>query len=147
MKNKYDKQAEKFLKDTGTTFTVEFLKHGKYFPDDKEERDIYLITLDKKGRVYSFRFGQSIVKSITKEYRAKVGHLKSHVNKLIPTAYDVLTCLTKYDPGTFEEFCSSFGYDEDSRKAEKIYKAVVEEWKQMQILFSYEELETMQKIQ
>lgn len=46
----------------------------------------------------------------------------------MPTAYDVLTCLTKTDPGTFEEFCSEFGYDTDSRKAEKTYKACVKEY-------------------
>ena len=40
----------------------------------------------------SARFGQSI---------ANAGQT--------PRAYDILTCLTKYDPGTFENFCSDFG--------------------------------------
>ena len=63
-----------------------------------------------------------------------------------PTAYDVLACLTKYDPDTFENFCSDYGYDEDSRKAEKIYNAVVEEWRNVCALFTDEEIEQLQEI-
>lgn len=43
-----------------------------------------------------------------------------------PTPADVLYCLcTDARAGlmTFEEFCSDFGYDPDSRKAEKTWKA------------------------
>ena len=63
-----------------------------------------------------------------------------------PTFYDILTCLTKYDPGSFENFCGDFGYDEDSRSAERTYKAVVKEYKAMARLFSEEELEVLQCI-
>ena len=44
-----------------------------------------------------------------------------------PTAEGVLECLRSdayTDGDTFEEFCFSLGYDSDSRKAEKLYKAV-----------------------
>ena len=44
-----------------------------------------------------------------------------------PTAEEVLECLRSdacTDGDTFEEFCFSLGYDSDSRKAEKLYKAV-----------------------
>lgn len=64
-----------------------------------------------------------------------------------PTAYDVLTCLTKYDPNTFEDFCSEFGYDEDSRKAEKIYDSVVDEYKNVAMLWNDEEIEQLAEIQ
>ena len=46
-----------------------------------------------------------------------------------PTAEEVLDCLAS-DAGTventpdFEDFCSEFGYDSDSRKAEKTWKAI-----------------------
>lgn len=63
-----------------------------------------------------------------------------------PTAYDALCCLTKSDPGSFENFCSDFGYDEDSRKAESTYKAVVAEWEQVSNFFSSDELEQLQEI-
>ena len=63
-----------------------------------------------------------------------------------PTAYDVLACLTKNDPGTFEDFCSDFGYDQDSRTAEKTYKAVCKEWTDVCRLWSDTEIEQMQEI-
>ena len=61
--NEYEEQANKFLKDTNTTFKAEFLKHGLHFQDDKDTRDIYLITLQRGERVYKFNFGQSIAYS------------------------------------------------------------------------------------
>ena len=64
-----------------------------------------------------------------------------------PTAYDVLACLQKYDVGTFENFCSEFGYDEDSRTAEKIYKAVCKEYLNVCKLWSDSEIEELAEIQ
>ncbi len=61
-------------------------------------------------------------------------------------AYDVLACLTKYDPGTFENFCSDFGYDTDSRKAEDVYRAVVKEFHSVQKFFAAEEIPELQEI-
>ena len=63
-----------------------------------------------------------------------------------PSLYDVLACLTTYDPGTFKDFCSEFGYDTDSRKAEKIYNAVEGEWLKVQSLFNDDELEILREI-
>lgn len=63
-----------------------------------------------------------------------------------PTAYDVLACIQKYDPGTFENFCSDFGYDTDSRSAVKFYKAVRKEWNNVSKLFTESEIEQLQEI-
>lgn len=63
-----------------------------------------------------------------------------------PSAYDVLACITKNDPGTFEDFCNEFGYDTDSRKAEKTYYAVLAEWNSAKAFFSPEELIEMHEI-
>ena len=128
----YTEQAEKFLKETGTTFKATFFKNGRHFPSDDEPRDIYKIVLKRGERVFIFNFGQSIANSD---------------GKTKPTSYDVLAGLTNYDPDTFGEFCSSYGYDNDSRKAEVVYKAVVEEWKQVKILWSDEEISKLQEIQ
>jgi hypothetical protein len=57
--SEYNAQAEKFLKDTDTVFSAKFLEYNKYFPDDKEKRDIYEIRLQRGYRSYTFRFGQS----------------------------------------------------------------------------------------
>lgn len=64
-----------------------------------------------------------------------------------PTAYDVLAGLQKYEPGTFEDFCSDFGYEEDSRTAERVYKDVCDEYINLKMLFSDEELAQLQEIQ
>lgn len=66
------------------------------------------------------------------------------------TAYDVLSYVEKNDVGTFEDFCSDFGYDSDSRRAEStyhaIYHAVQEESRKVRAFFTKEEIETLQEI-
>lgn len=64
-----------------------------------------------------------------------------------PCAYDVLACLTKYDPETFADFCSNYGYEEDSRTAERIYKAVCEEYKGVCSIFTEKEMHELREIQ
>lgn len=125
----YEGNAEKFLEKTNTSFKTKFLKNGLYFPDDTEPRDIYSITLENEKHKYRFKFGQSI---------ADVGK--------IPTAYSVLASITKNEVGSFKEFCDEYGYNADSKKDEKIYKAVLKEWKNIRLLFNDEELSELQEI-
>lgn len=56
----YQQTAIDFLKSTGVEFSAKFVKNGKHFADDKEERDIYEITLKRGQRKYSFEFGRSL---------------------------------------------------------------------------------------
>lgn len=70
-----------------------------------------------------------------------------HQPRKTPTPYDVLTCVEKNEPATFEEWCSELGYDSDSRKAEKVYQAVQVEWRKVQQFFSAAEIEQLQEIQ
>ena len=64
-----------------------------------------------------------------------------------PTAYDVLTCLQKYEIDTFEHFCDEFGYDTDSISAKKTYKACLKEYTNVCKIWSDEEIELLQEIQ
>jgi len=182
----YNKQAEKFLKDTKTTLSVEFLKHGLHFESDTEARDIYLITLKRKGREFKFNFGQSVAESgfklvnsntkqeaiytwfneltfnkdrnekklrldIGRKFGFMMGLPSKDCLKIVfgvePKAYDVLAGLTSNEVGTFEDFCDNFGYDEDSIKAEKTYKAVLNEWENIKMLYSDEEINQLAEIQ
>lgn len=127
----YKERAIAFLQWANTTFTAEFKEHSTYFDDDKEQRDIYTIVLKNATHRHRFTFGQSISASLKGE---------------LPTAYDVLACIQKYEVGTFDDFCSDFGYDNDSRKAYKTYKAVLKEWKNIELLFTPEQLEILQEI-
>ena len=97
--------------------------------DSKQQRYVFKLQLLRGRKSYTFEFGQSIAKG-GKE----------------PTLYDVLSCLQKYEVGTFEDFCGNFGYDEDSRNAYKTYKAVVKEYDKVCSLFSNDELEVLQLI-
>lgn len=67
-----------------------------------------------------------------------------------PSPYDVLSCLTKYDPGDFEDFAMTYGCDMDSYKARcKIYPAVVKEWENIKKLFDTNDgaLEALREIE
>ena len=66
--------------------------------------------------------------------------------RLTVTAYGLLACLTKCDPGSFDNFCADYGYDEDSRKAESVYRAVQKEWEKVSRFFSTDELAMIQGI-
>ncbi|MCK9597963.1 MAG: hypothetical protein M0R06_02910 [Sphaerochaeta sp.] len=164
MKTDYEKQAINFLKKTGVSLSVEYLKHDKHFVDDTETRDIYTITLKRGCRNFSFSFGQSNnasglytvypahppYKAYKTNKRPKYGTFASfeeNENYSIPSAYDVLACLTKYDPGSFENFCGDFGYDTDSRKAEKIYKDVLNEWHNVCMIWNENEIKMLQEIE
>ena len=71
---------------------------------------------------------------------------KVNFENIKPNEYDILACLTKYYPETFEDFCSEFGYDEDSRSAEQIYLACVKEYKQLTRIFTDEQMEELREI-
>lgn len=125
----YTAQAEQFATKYGIKLEVLSEEYRPYFPSDKESRSVFKMKLTRNKKYYTFNFGQSIVNAGQE-----------------PTMYDVLTCLTKYDPESFEDFCGNFGYDEDSRTAERTYKAVVKEYKAVERLFS-DILEELQEIQ
>lgn len=183
--DEYEQEAQQFLKETNTEFKAEFLKNGFHFQDDKEPRDIYLITLKRGEREFKFNFGQSLNnsgkyislitqnfknpkddkedltrgQSLTEEEYKKIfwkikrdfgdikGIIELNKNFEIPSAYDVLAGLTCSEVGDFKNFCDDFGYDTDSRKAEKTYKAVLEEWNNIKMLYTDEEILKLQEIQ
>lgn len=125
----YQLNASKFARENGIKLTVLDHEYDYYFDDDKTPRDIYKLKLSRAGKSYTFKFGQSIADAGRK-----------------PSMYDVLACLTKYDPESFENFCSAYGYDTDSRRAEKTYRAVVKEYEAVERLFG-DILEELREIQ
>lgn len=175
-KLRYNEAAELVAQRLGLEWTVNFLKNDKHFEDDKDVRDIYKIGLKRGSRGFHFNFGQNIINSqyyqdsiagrtYTLTGGCRTGNYKiddmdkfkssfpdggRQKLKLVkgkkPSLYSILCCLTKNNPGTFENFCSEFGYDEDSRKAYKTYTAVKEEYMNMCSLFNDEELELLSLI-
>jgi hypothetical protein len=128
----HETQATEFLERHGITFRAVFIRHGKHFPKDTDNRDIYECVLERKdGNSTSWAFGQSVF------------HSKKHI---APTAHDLLDCLIKSNPGTFDDFCSEYGYDNDSRSAERTYNSVVQEWLKVSSFFTAEEIDELQEI-
>jgi hypothetical protein len=184
MNDGYEKQAFDFLAKTKSTLTVKFVEYGKHFDDDKENRDIYEITISRGPRSFTFRFGQSIAssgfkliltstgkevkyiwqekaiieaKGDMKKFRMLaaqalgegfIGVLRGFTVKgpTVPNSYDVLSCMTKYDPGSFEDFCGEYGYDVDSRKAEKTYNLVKREYDELCKIFNDKEMQELGEI-
>jgi len=148
----YDKQAMDWLEATDSTLEITFSYTGRYFPDDKEDRDIYEVSLRHgQGIAYTFRFGQSIAHSHPKSPRWKWMSPRER-SKLLdqrrqPSAYSILACLDGYSPGTFEEFCANFGYDTDSRRSEKTWKACVDQYLNLVNRYSPDELAALSEIQ
>lgn len=140
-------------------------------------RDIYTLVLRRDRDYIGVEFGNSIVNSgfyytkgkmsvpIERKYlelpkdkivsmikRQDYDFLNNGKSDVIhypiaPTAYDLLASITKYNPGTFDDFCSEYGYSNDSISAEEAWQAVREEWSDVRSFFTKDELEQLQEIQ
>jgi hypothetical protein len=134
--SEYTKQANDFLANHGITFKATMTPDNKcpLFCDGKHmhgnRHQVTLTRKEDKSR-FTLMFWNSKNDARTSE----------------PVqAYDVLACATKNDPGSFYDFCNEYGYDEDSRKADKTYKAVVKEWTKVEAFFTPEEIEELCEI-
>lgn len=118
--SEYEKQANDFASKYGVKLSVISQRYGQMWNDDKN-RYIFKMRLKRNGRQYTFDFGQSIANG----------------NK-IPTMYEVLAAMQKYDCGDFEDFCRSCDYDmyENRKETERTYKACCKEYAAMERLFS-----------
>lgn len=172
--NEYDKQAQDFLDKAGIKFSTTLIGsdcpkfcedakkgnamndvdtyprrthiHGKHYRCTFV-RGLKTLAIDfwnsyadeeqnccTRGRVYpKFKEDWDMIARHKGKQRAEV------------TPYDVLTCIQKYDPGTFEDFCSDCGYDTDIT-AERVYHAVVKEYRKNRAFFTPAELEALQEI-
>ena len=170
MKTEYTKQAEKFLQDAGATMKIELRGCAINTTwKEKEPRNLYAVTITTPRGSYTFDFWDSlrnteIMQTTIEQYARKYLHrrlkdmtyreknkayaeLAKMRKKTRPNCYDVLACLTKYDPGTFENFCAEYGYYEDSRTAERVYIAVQNEFANLKRIFDPEQLEAMREIE
>jgi hypothetical protein len=127
MKTNYDKQADDFAKKHGLKLQILGKRRGSMWGENTE-RSIFKCKLSRNGKSYTFDFGQSVAAGCD-----------------LPKMYDILACLTKYDPINFKDFCAEYGYNEDSIRAAKVYRAVFQEWKAIDRLFG-DIIEELQEI-
>ena len=173
--NEYDKQAYDFIESTGLKIEARYKKFGKYSTGDTTDRDIWEIKMTRGKREYIFDYGDSITnhENWLKEIWKKRPNSKElfmdtkedfqNTQKQIarnneanwelaeighrPRAYDILACLTQYEPeDNINDFASEFGYTKPS-EAIKVYEAVKKEWQMIKELFTDEEIEQLQEIQ
>lgn len=156
----YTKQANDFLIKHQITMTAQYLGH---FPRLGEwSTSQWQVTFTRQGsKPFTLTFSQSLQASWKYQHDGysifkirqgmppklsqsnwpktseahKVGPYTLTPVTRPPSAYDVLSCLTKHDPGTFNEFCDEYGYNNDSIKALDTYRAVQEEWSGVRRMF------------
>jgi len=124
------------LNDSGFKFYSKIKKYSKVAPSN----------LSNKRK---FKNGQCMLSQVMCWFNTNYGgaQLERIESPIKPTAYDILSCLQTYEVGSFKYFCDEFGYSEDSIKAEKTYKAVLNEYNNLKMLYSDEELEKLGEIQ
>lgn len=174
--NEYDKQAQDFLTKTETTISiVEAVPQDAPAWAKGEKHGIkYSVTLKNARHDYTFPFWDSIHNAERIEWAlyeptagpryheavkdadmVHVPHVYSAYGKTMrekvaqayrPSAYDVLACLSPFYGDTFEDFCATYGYDEDSRTAERTYHEVIEQDRQLRKLFTAEEMDLLAEI-
>lgn len=112
--------------------------HGKH----------YQVTLSRSGKAVTFDYWNSY----RDEENGVLGEPKNRkrtftfAKKPRITAYDLLACITKNEPGPFDNFCSEYGYNGDSIKELETYRAVCEEWRKVAGFFTREEIEQLQEV-
>ena len=163
-KTEYDTQAETFLTATGTTIQKDYQGHRPYFPNEKESRGVWSITITRANpaRSCTFLFGNSILDSHRRPttcYRNGKYYGKSCArwgyycfpcadcapSRKLPSDYDILAGL--YMPvGTLADFCADFGYSEDSVKDRETYFRCQNLAAGLERVFTAEELELLQEI-
>ena len=114
--------AEQFAKRWCIELEILGCEYKKHFLDDDTKRYVFKCRLiNKHHEKYEFEFGQSIANGSAER-----------------DMYDILACLTKYDPCTYKDFCAEFGYagGEDSLE---VYHGVKEEWEAVLRLFGPED--------
>lgn len=155
--NEYEKQALDFCKKYNVDYRYRFSHQEiREFGDSSRRypQDVYICTLSRvKGETFSFKYYQSAMGSSWDGLDAEsVGRLvkpmggatlhdvemarRKHARGTAPTAYELLSCLQKNDPGLFDDFCQEMGYSNDSIKAHKVYLDCQKEWAKVRSLFS-----------
>lgn len=116
--NEYKKQADDFLLNNNLSLSIQ-----KAVPQKQPEWTKYtgqehginywciLKNIDTK-KEYAFNFWDSI---------------KNKYENKKPSKYDVLTCLDVYEYIDFNDFCDTFGYNNDSISAKNTYNLVLEQ--------------------
>lgn len=136
--NKYHEQANNFLAKYGIAFSARCTGDEQSTVLPTCRNYVYVVTFER----FSNKTQRMI--SVSFEFHDSISNYEKNIKRIY--AYDVLACLTTYNPGMFYDFCDEYDYDKDSRKAFAIYEATCKEWKKVSSFFKPKEIEEMQEI-
>jgi len=141
---------------------VKFTGIKKYFDDDKEERLTGVFKIVRGSKSIEFDFGFSVndteiftVKPITytsnTKYHNKLWHVPAQLAKQLQKDkqefFDGLlySCLSSVSSEyncsiDFDDFCSDFGYNNDSIKAKKTWEACLKQSSKLQRIFNDDDI-------
>lgn len=171
---KYQKQALDFLEKCNAKMEIDFIgvetnqnwndnaKRNKYrftittprgkmsgdFWDSIRSTEITLMTPEK----YCAKYYRWHYDSLMRHEQAKIRKsLQEEKAKAVPTPYDILACMEKYDVGTMNDFFDEFGYEihsaNDMFSFMNTYNAVVKEYRDLCRIFTEEQMEMLREIQ
>jgi hypothetical protein len=120
------------------SITAEFQEFVKGFPFDKKDINYhgkFKINIEQKETGYEYNF----------DFYGSAFDAQKHITEMddqdLKNALESIISDAIAGSQTFEEFCSEFGYDEDSRSAERIHKVCEESLSKMECLgFTLDEL-------
>ena len=117
------KTIKQFIKENGLTMSCEYADSNPNMKDS-QNMNHYKVTIKRRFKVFGnyldSRYG---FKQMTLHFSQGYGVEGE------PTLESVLSCLISdsYCGVTFQEFCDNLGYNNDSRKAEKTFKATLKQ--------------------
>ena len=174
MMTEYQKQAQDFLAACNATIKIEFQcvdvnrnwndnsKRNKYrftittpmgtmYGDFWDSVHYTKISLMKVETYFEKRYHIPWSEAHYKEKVMAIKDLDKLKSEAKPTEYDILACLTKYDPGTMNDFFSEMGYEvhdaDDIFCFLNTYNAVVKEYRDLCKIFTEEQMEMLREIQ
>jgi|GEM_PF-5747452 len=128
--------AREWMATNGVSMTARFDSHGRMFDCDKDDRDIWRVTVRHGRRSFTIRFGQSIVDS---------------GNGIPPCITDVLCCLPKCDPGTLADYIDTYGSCEpdemtvaEHRQLQAGWRETCRQWRQMERVLADCDLDSLE---
>jgi len=152
--SKVEMRAEQAVPQTAPLWAEKDGKHGikwsielvRYVSEMRADRHIAGEKNEYKKAIKTiqFFFWDSIAsKEAIDRHNQNAMHQRKYPK---PEAYNVLANLYHPTQETFEEFCDEYGYDHDSRLAERTYEAVKELNQKLESFFTTEELEALKEI-
>jgi len=138
MKKEYENSLEVLRNEFALRATFKRAPLNPHWGEDSADKFNFLIVLESTNTAHSFYFSQGYREPLNYPYvgRRTMAEMRQEKDRLsvknsYPDLFALLACLCMdagvLDCDSFEEWCSDYGYDSDSRKALKTYEACVEQ--------------------